>query len=293
MTIIDINPRNPFRPPDWRWRRALHLYERRAKPHSRRDDHWTRLALRLIERIDAGGIPRGRRRTGTDVVLDEAHRLKFADDPRGCWEAEARVLAGQEPAAIAACLGISPDAVEAFGALFFDLAGRLEQIDYLAAHVFGPGLYRGIDPDDLGAVVRLVGYNTGPGAVDALVGVWGWPSAARLAPLPAAETMAMRRTVDLLVASLSLRVDGSDALTFKKLNRLAKDIDRASSARSIAPISTPATVAGASPLIADPIDRDDVSSLPSMGSDILEFVMHPLSTCFETSAAELPLAAVG
>jgi hypothetical protein len=293
MTLNDINPRNPFRPPDWRWRRALHLHDERATPHGRRDDRWTRQAIRLIERLDAGSTPPGRRRTATDVVLDAAHALKFSDDPRGRWEVEARVLAGQEPATIATCLGVSCDAIEAFGRLFFDVGDRLDAVDYLAAFALGHGLYSGIAQDDLGTIVKIIGYNLGPPAVDALVSYWGWPTAARLVPLPATESAAMQRSVDLLVAALSLSADGSDARTFKKINRLAKDLNRSSSTRLIAPISTPAKVMVDPPLIADLTRRDDVSSPPATGSDIFELATQPLSAYFELSTANPPLAAAG
>jgi hypothetical protein len=293
MTSVDINPRNPFRPPDWRWKRALYLFEGQANPHSRCDDRWTRSAIRLIERLDAGGIPPGRRRTVTDGVLDDAHALKFSDDPRCRWEAEARILAGQEPAAIAAGLDVSPDSIEAFEALFFDVGDRLDAVDYLVAFAFGHDLYNGIAQDDFGSIVKVIGYNVGPIAVDALVRRWDWPSASRLAPLPVAELAAMQRSVDLLIAALGLSADGSDARTFKKLNRLAKDLNRSSSARLIAPLSTPAKVTLDPPLIADPTRRDDVSSSLATGSDILELATHRLSDRFEPSTANPPLAAAG
>jgi hypothetical protein len=293
MTLIDINPRNPFRPPDWRWRRALCLYEGRANPHSRRVDHWTRSAVRHIARIDAGGIPPGRRQTGTDGVLDDAHALKFSDDPRCRWEVEARVLAGQEPTAIAASLGYSPDSIEAFEALFFNVGDRLDAVDYLVGFALDPRLYTGIAQDDLGAIVKLFGYYAGPQAVDALVRRWGWPTAARLALQPAAESARMRRAIDFLIAALGLPTDGSNARILNRLDRLAKDLSRSSSTRVIAPISTPATIAGNPPLIADLTRRDDVSSQPATVSDILELATHLLSDRLEPSTANPPLAAAG
>jgi hypothetical protein len=186
MTLIDIHRSNPLRPPDCRWRRALHLFDERAEPH-RRDDCWTRQALRLVERVDVGGTPPGRRRTGTDIVLDDAHALRYAADSPGRWEAEARVLAGQEPAAIAAGLGVSPDAVHAFEALFFNVGDRLDRLDFVATFAFGPGVYTSLAPDDFGTIAKLVANNLGPLAVDALVRRWSWPSASRLAGQAAAE----------------------------------------------------------------------------------------------------------
>jgi hypothetical protein len=292
MTLIDINPRNPFRPPDWRWKRALCLFDERMTLHGR-DDHWTRSAIRLVERLDAGSTPPGRRRTATDGVLDDAHALKFSDDPRCRWEAEARILAGQEPAAIAACLGVLQDTIVAFEALFYDIGDRLDAVDHLVAFAFGHDLYNGIAQDDLGSIVKIFGYNAGSAAVDALVRRWDWPSASRLAPLPVAELAAMQRSVDLLVAALGLSADGSDARTFKKLNRLAKDLNRSAAARSIGPVSTPVAVAGEPPLIADPIRRDGVPSLPATGSDILELATHTSPVRFEPSTANPPLAAAG
>jgi hypothetical protein len=101
MTPVDINPANPFRAPDWRWRSAVHPHELLAKPH-RRVDRWTRQAIRLRERFEADGTPKGRRRTQTDVVLADAHALRYAVDPGGRWEAEARLAQRRHLAALGA-----------------------------------------------------------------------------------------------------------------------------------------------------------------------------------------------
>jgi hypothetical protein len=227
------------------------------------------------------------------VVLDAAHALKFSDDPRARWEIEARVLAGQEPAAIAAGLDVSPDSIEAFEALFFDVSDRLDAVDYLVAFALNPCLCTGIAQDDFGSIVKVTGYDVGPMAVDALVRRWDWPSASRLVPLSVADSATMQQSVDLLVAALGLTADGSDVQTFKKINRLARDLNRSSSTRLIAPISTPATVAVDPPLIADPARRDDVSSQPATGSDILKLATHRLSDRLEPPTASPPLAAAG
>jgi hypothetical protein len=200
-------------------------------------------------------------------VLDDAHALKFSDDPRARWEVEARVLAGQEPAAIAASLGLSSDAVEAFTRLFFDVGDRLDAVDYLVGFALGHDLDNGIAQDDFGTIVKVIGYNVGPMAVDSLVSRWGWPTAARLGPQPAAESARMRRAVDFLIAALGLPTDGSNARILNRLNRLVDDLDRTSSARTIGPVATPVLVEGDPPLIADPNPRDEVSFSPAPASD--------------------------
>jgi hypothetical protein len=291
MTIVDISESNPFRPPDWRWRRAVYLHGVQAKPHRRRDDRWTGLALRLVERLKAGGTPPGRRRTGRHVVLEQAHALVFADDPRNRWEAEARLLAGQEPAAIAACLGLSPDVIEAYEAIFFNVGDRLDAVDYVAAFALSHGLHSGIAQDDHGAIARLVGYHLGPEAIDALAGRWGWPSAARVAPRTAAESARMRRAVDFLIATLALPADGSDARILARLDKLVEDLGRSSAARTIGSVSTPVTVAGEPPSIADPTRRDEVPFTPAQASDSFSLATPWWFARLGLSTATPPLAA--
>jgi hypothetical protein len=101
----------------------------------------------------------------------------------------------------------------------------------------------------------------------------------------------MQRSVDILVAALSLSANGSDARVFSKLNRMGKDLNRSSSARLIAPISTPATVAVDPPLIVDLIRRDEVSSSSAPESDNFRLATPWWLARLGLSTATPPLAA--
>src|SRR4051794_22109781 len=48
MTMLDCSPHSPFRPTDWRDRRAIHLDAGRLDYRPRREDARVRLALQLV-----------------------------------------------------------------------------------------------------------------------------------------------------------------------------------------------------------------------------------------------------
>lgn len=68
--FVELHPRNPCRPPDWRWRMATLLREEGLppRPAPRRADPWVRRAMRHMDRLDA---PRPRRRADL-VPVQEA-----------------------------------------------------------------------------------------------------------------------------------------------------------------------------------------------------------------------------
>jgi hypothetical protein len=45
------DPADPFRPVDWRWRRALYLVETGRRVAPRRDDAWARAAARFCRAL--------------------------------------------------------------------------------------------------------------------------------------------------------------------------------------------------------------------------------------------------
>src|SRR5436309_981138 len=95
---------NPLRSPAWRWERARALLRRGARADPRRDDAPTRRALAYLRRA-AGAPPPPRAGRFADV---HAARLLYDQGGERRWEAEARLLAGQPPAAVGRAVGLAP-----------------------------------------------------------------------------------------------------------------------------------------------------------------------------------------
>jgi hypothetical protein len=181
LSRLPFHPRNPLRPPHWRAARARELCYGRLRPRGL-DDTWicrARRVLAAVERI--GGDLDHPRVAAIDEPVVAAYRLSLGD-ARLRLEIEARILSGQGDEAIAPIVGLDVRVVEAFSRLFWNVEPYLSAIDYIAATVFGPALYRREAAGDVELAARLVGFTLGPVAVDVTFGrLPGHENAARLA----------------------------------------------------------------------------------------------------------------
>jgi hypothetical protein len=100
-------------------------------------------------------------------VLAAAHRLRDDPDPAARDALEARILANEPAADIAAKAAVDPAVVAGFERVFFDVRGRLGCRDFVLTRVVGPP--PGGGPAH-GFVVKLFGYLGGPRVVDAILG---------------------------------------------------------------------------------------------------------------------------
>ena len=157
------SPHRLFRPLDWRWQAAREVVPERREAGTN-DASLETLALfqRALNRAHSAAA---RRRVARDwPELSAAHRLRSADAPR--WEVEARILAGQDDATIAARCGLTSGAVRLYHDAFFDVRPKLRARDWIT--------FRAIDPEGQGglpAVVRKLAYHGGPFVMDVVLAV--------------------------------------------------------------------------------------------------------------------------
>ncbi len=238
--LIHYHPGNPVRPPDWRWMWTAALL-RASVPVGRREDGWVRRARRLLLVLGRfGGDPGYSGVVKSDPACLAAYRL-HQWDARRRWELEARLLAGQDDATIAARLAVPGDVVAAYEALFYDVRHRLGGLDWVGAVVFGDRLYDGMIVEDVEGLAKLVGYSLGPRALEAFLD----PS--RLSPgvaSPERDPAGMPLPADrfaALIAVATLRVDESSAPLILRLSARLQELDRAATAGSVAAICRPLT----------------------------------------------------
>ncbi|MDR3633356.1 MAG: hypothetical protein P4L84_05925 [Isosphaeraceae bacterium] len=98
-------------------------------PMPTRDDSWVRRAVRFHAdnwkrnmRLPGSPVPRVK----LDSVIAAAADLWSAPEPFKRWETEARLLANQAFVDIAARVGEPQEVIEAYHALFFDVADKRE-----------------------------------------------------------------------------------------------------------------------------------------------------------------------
>jgi hypothetical protein len=176
----EFSEKNPFRAPDWRWLRSGLAVDGRLPPSRRRDDGWTRRAIRFRRVLGSGDSG-----TVLDYLADHDPDLFYAywvwknrDDPydrdprRATAHAiEARVLGRQDDVTIAARCHLDVGSVAAYRAVFFDVESRMSGPDYVMQHVVGPTVYSGLRARNFELIWKLLAYHGGPVVIDWLLAV--------------------------------------------------------------------------------------------------------------------------
>jgi hypothetical protein len=222
--FTDFLPDCPFRPVDWRSQLAHRLVGHPTRARPARGDAWLRRAVRFVRAAERRGDPAHPALAGLDPAVAAAGRLR-AGDPRLRLEVEARVLAGEDYAAVAARCGLDPAAVEAYVRLHFDLVDRLAARDYVVFAAL-PDLHTDPRGPSLETVVKALAFHGGPLVLDAALHVFG----VRRAP-PGSEP-APELAHSLLLAALALgpAAERSAALGLLRLDGLRREIERRTAA---------------------------------------------------------------
>lgn len=169
------SPRNRLRGPAWRWERAGRIATGETPFSSRRDDAAVRKAARFRRAFDAAQTTLAvARLADRDPGTFYAYRLWRAvdRDTRGAalrYAVEARIMARESDAAIAARTGLHVDDVAAYASLFFDVRDRLGNVDFVTTTIIGPAVHRGLNTRDYDLLWKLFGYMRGPRVLDAMI----------------------------------------------------------------------------------------------------------------------------
>ena len=171
---IAIAANNPFRPADWRWQRAREIEAGTGLPTTKRRDglagyKWIKRACKFLSQLSS--------------CTHEWERTAVAEQHPGifwahyAWSSmtnpqkhsiEAHILARGDNAFISEYCGVSPDIVEAYEALFFNVREKLENKGYILHCVIGPAIQRGLSEREFDLLWKLYGYFLGPHIVTAL-----------------------------------------------------------------------------------------------------------------------------
>lgn len=166
---------NPRRATNWRWLRAVQIDGGGLRANRAVDGpegfKWIRRALRLKRRYDeAGNRPElTYRLVQYDRSLFWAHSIWMDDKAPTRWAIEARILAGESDLEIAERLGTSPDVIEAYEAVFFQVREMLHRRDYIVNVVMGEAVARGVSERQYDLLWKMFGYHGGPHVLDAVI----------------------------------------------------------------------------------------------------------------------------
>ena len=173
----DYNLHNPFRAVRWRYERVMQLLEDAdARPVPHRDDKYVTGAFRFLREWNAVN-------EGSAEEIEEDRIKLFPKNP-GFYYAyelanhvdedlkhviEARILARQDNVEIAERAGVTPDTVEWYERMFFNVRDRLENRDYISKQVIGPTVGAGLPNLTTEMTAKFFGYYGGPIVLDFVV----------------------------------------------------------------------------------------------------------------------------
>jgi len=174
MSSLVIAAQNPFRPADWRWLRAREIHEGDGAGASRRRDglqgyKWINRALNfLIEHENCRSDYQRQALADARPAIFWAHwAWSLSANPQK-HSIEAHILARESNSEIGLRCGMSPDIIEAYEALFFNVREKMHHRQYILNCVMGPAIHRGITEREYDLLWKLYGYFLGPYIVDAL-----------------------------------------------------------------------------------------------------------------------------
>src|SRR5262245_44912699 len=159
---------SPFRPPDWRWRRAEHLVAAGRYYCRRRDDEATGRAVHYLRALTRGRgvLPAKVAKLYADIHA--AHRL-FERGGQARVVVEARILARQTPGEVAWLTALPVEVVRAYEALFFDCRPFLGARDWVFLHAIRGHEYADASVPDPGAVLKAFAFAGGPLVLEAVM----------------------------------------------------------------------------------------------------------------------------
>ncbi len=174
--MLQYHPSNPFRPVNWRWEHARILRENnyRATSHAFKQDSYTNKAYMFQVDLNkcTDDLARWELMTRKPGIYgaymlykrgieEDRHPLRYA--------LEARLLSAQGHESIAKALGITQEVVELYEKIFFNVAEKLDNTDYILNCVIGPSIYAGLNDRDYDLLWKLFGYLYGPVVLDTFI----------------------------------------------------------------------------------------------------------------------------
>ena len=163
---VALFPGNTAPPVDRRWQVATRTLEDAGCARVLRRDARTERArdyLRALRALHACHTDAERDALATTMPdLDAAYRL-HAGDKLTRATVEGLLLARQSVEQVAAECGLTPAAVTAYVALFFDVLDKLGAVEYILLNALGGNIWDGsLTEADGDVFVRLLGYQGGP-----------------------------------------------------------------------------------------------------------------------------------
>jgi len=168
LEFSDLTADNNQRPPDWRWQRALQLFNGQHRVVFKKEDPLVQMVYRYQAYIRGNIVdPDGPHRI-FPVIHDVARMA--ADSTPERWILEAMIMGRDSVEDIAAYFGHKVELVRTFEDCFFDVRSRLDNPGYVQSQLLlAPGP-RGLDPEDTQQIYRQIAFYGGVENLKAYLG---------------------------------------------------------------------------------------------------------------------------
>ena len=168
--MFEASQHNPFRPPDWRFKRARWLIQSKKQARLVQDDAITKAVRRYLMLKD-------KCKDDTDIMAleskfpgifwaDEIYRTENMDTR---WSVEARLLSRQSLEDIASKCNTTAETIMWYERVFFNVIPHLDRLDYIVNVVMGQSVHSGLYERDYDLLWKMLGYSYGPIFLDALI----------------------------------------------------------------------------------------------------------------------------
>jgi hypothetical protein len=163
---VDVDINDPFRPLDWRFRRATQVVADGGRISPYRHDPETTVLIKFL-REEKRRENRSASRAASEWWPLHEVRALAAEGGLKCAEVQALILAGLDDEAIAQRCGLAPGVVDWYEALFFHVTDRLDARDWVVYTAIGGSPLTGYP--DVASIWKAFGFFHGVRGLDVAI----------------------------------------------------------------------------------------------------------------------------
>ena len=146
---------------DWRWQRVLELADAAASASRKGVDHWVKRAYNYQKRKATLNVRTESRLAAAYPNIHTAFLIHMNAVTHFRWIIQAAVLADVDRKELADFLALTPDIIENYEMLFFDVRCKLKSRGYIIGSVLGPIMATGVNGTDPDGFWKILAFNGG------------------------------------------------------------------------------------------------------------------------------------
>lgn len=168
---VNFRKASPVRPVDWRWRRAVALFNSKRNPDRFEDDKYVQAAWKFSSLLNKIEDPwEYYAKCLSNQPLADAYEIYTQPEAKIMrWELEARILAQGDIGSISEMSNLSPKCIKWYESLFFNVIDRIKNNSWIMHFAIGKSAFFGASERDLDVMWKLYGYLYGSEKLEWLI----------------------------------------------------------------------------------------------------------------------------